>query len=69
MQQIGAQRLRASAESDSPVSSASNGHTTLREDAAGVHTPIHLHDRDAGFGIAGKDGGLNRRRAPPAWEQ
>jgi hypothetical protein len=36
---------------------------------AGVQPGVHLHDRDAGLGVAREDGALDRRGATPARQQ
>jgi hypothetical protein len=36
---------------------------------AGIQAGIHLHDGDAGFGVAGLDGAMNRRCTAPARQQ
>ena len=41
----------------------------FEQDGAGIETFVELHDGDAGFGIAGKQGTLNRRGATPTWQQ
>jgi hypothetical protein len=35
----------------------------------GVQPRVHLHDGDAGLGVAGFDRAVNRRRAAPTWQQ
>ena len=42
------------------------GASDLRDDRAGVEARIHLHDGDAGFFVAGKDGPLDGRGPTPA---
>ena len=44
-------------------------HGRLEQHVAGIEPLIHLHDRDAGHRIAGKDGALDRRGAAPSWQQ
>jgi hypothetical protein len=46
-----------------------NGQRSLRQDRPGVHARIHAHDGAAGHLVAGQDGGLHRRCAPPAGQQ
>ena len=41
----------------------------LQQHRAGIETLVHLHDGDAGLGVAGQDGALDRRRAAPARQQ
>ena len=45
------------------------GQHGAREDRAGIQALIHLHDRHAGFGIAGEDRALNGRGTAPARQE
>ena len=44
-------------------------HADDREHRAGVEAGVHLHDRDAGLGIAREQRALDRRRTAPARQQ
>jgi hypothetical protein len=39
------------------------------EHRAGIQPSVHLHDRNAGFAVAGKQSALNRRGTAPARQQ
>ena len=41
----------------------------LQHHRSGVEPGLHLHDRDARFGVPRKDGAMNRRGAAPARQQ
>ena len=41
----------------------------LRKHCAGIEARVHLHDRNAGLRVAGKNRALDWRRAAPAWQQ
>jgi hypothetical protein len=40
-----------------------------QQDRAGVEACLHLHDADAGFGVARHDGAVDRGRAAPAGQE
>src|SRR6266446_8216313 len=46
-----------------------NGEPPLQQYGACVQTRVHLHDRDAGFGVAGEQGSLDGCRSAPARQQ
>ena len=51
------------------MSSAAIGRRPPKQHRPGIEPGLHLHDGDAGFGIAGQDRALDRRRAAPARQQ
>jgi hypothetical protein len=46
-----------------------DGQALFQQHVAGVQARIHLHDGDAGLGVAGLDGAVDGRRAAPARQQ
>ena len=46
-----------------------DGRSRAQQDRAGIQARVHLHQADAGFGVAGQNGAVDRGRAAPARQQ
>jgi hypothetical protein len=66
--QAGAERGQAVVQAGSGVV-GQDGLALDQQHVAGIEAGVHLHDRDAGLGVAGLDRAMDRRGAAPARQQ